>query len=126
MSVILRKRKNADGSTTLRLDIYYNGQRYYETLKNLKLAKPANVADREHNRELERQAKAIAVARAAELEASEYNMDTTAAKKTKVTQWLQSYVDSYTKKDKRNMQGALNRFKDFLTANNQAGLTFGK
>ena len=40
MSVVLRKRKNADGSTTLRLDIYKDGQRTVETLKHLKLSKP--------------------------------------------------------------------------------------
>jgi hypothetical protein len=40
MSVILRKRKNADGTTTLRLDIYHDGKRSVETLKYLKLAKP--------------------------------------------------------------------------------------
>jgi hypothetical protein len=69
MSVTLRKRKNADGSTTLRLDIYRNGQRSIETLKSLKLAKASNVKDREENKTLLQQAEAIRVARAAELEA---------------------------------------------------------
>ena len=31
-------------------------------------------------------------------------------KKTLVTVWMQAYVDDIHKKDKRNMQGALNRF----------------
>ena len=52
MSVILRKRKNADGTTSLRLDIFHNGQRTIETLKHLKLAKQSNVLDRENNKEL--------------------------------------------------------------------------
>jgi integrase/recombinase XerD len=42
MSVVLRKRKNADGTTSLRLDIYRNGQRTIEILKHLQLAKPSN------------------------------------------------------------------------------------
>jgi ribosomal protein S8 len=50
MSVQLRKRKNADGTTTLRLDIYHNGLRTMERLTHLKLAKPLNIADRENNK----------------------------------------------------------------------------
>jgi len=125
MSVILRKRKNADGSTTLRLDIYSNGQRTIETLKHLKLAKPSNLLDREQNKQRMQQADEIAATRSAELEANNYNMVTDIGKKTIVTVWMQSYVDGYTKKDKRNMQGALNRFAAFLSEVKKSGLTFG-
>lgn len=71
------------------------------------------------------QAEEIAVTRAAELEANNYSMVTNAGKKTIITVWMQSYVDGYTKKDKRNMQGALNRFIAFLTEDKKKGLTFG-
>ena len=125
MSVILRKRKNTDGTTTLRLDIYKNGMRTIETLKELKLAKPSNLADRESNKKLLQQAEAIRVTRAADLEANDYNMVTDTGKKTVVTAWLQNYVDAYTKKDKRNMQGALNRFSDYLIEVKKQSLTFG-
>jgi integrase/recombinase XerD len=125
MSVTLRKRKNADGTTSLRLDIYHNGQRTIETLKNLKLAKPSNPKDREDNKAIMQQADAIRLSRAAELEANSYNMVSDAGKKTIITVWMQTYVDGYTKKDKRNMQGVLNRFTDFLNEVNHAGLTFG-
>ena len=47
MSVTLRKRVNADGTTTLRLDVLHNGQRWYEALSNLKLAKPTTLLIRE-------------------------------------------------------------------------------
>jgi len=70
------------------------------------------------------QAEEIAVARAAELEANNYSMVTDAGKKTIVTVWMQSYIDSYTKKDKRNMQGAINRFTTFLTKDKKTDLTF--
>jgi site-specific recombinase XerD len=125
MSVQLRKRKNADGSTTLRLDIYHNGQRTIETLKHLRLAKPSNLLDREQNKRRMQQAEEIAVTRAADLEANNYSMVTDAGKKTIITVWMQNYVDSYSKKDKRNMQGALNRFTAFLTNEKKTGLTFG-
>lgn len=125
MSVLLRKRKNADGSISLRLDIYNNGQRTIETLKHLKLKRVANVADREINKQYLQQAEAIRVTRAAELEANSYNMASDAGKKTIVTVWMQSYIDGYTKKDKRNLEGALNRFKDYLTEIKKQGLVFG-
>jgi integrase/recombinase XerD len=125
MSVILRKRKNSDGSTTLRLDIYHNGERKVETLKHLKLAKPSNILDREQNKKRLQQAEEIAVVRAAELQASNYNLVTDAGKKTVITVWMQNYVDNYKKKDKRNVQGALNRFATFLDEEKKTGLTFG-
>ena len=125
MSVFLRKRKNADGTTSLRLDIYRNGQRTIETLKHLKLSKVSNLTDREENRKLLQQAEAIKVMRAAELEANNYNMVTDAGKKTIITAWMQAYINDYTKKDKRNMQGVLNRFAAFLKQNKRTDLTFG-
>ena len=125
MSVFLRKRKNADGTISLRLDIYKNGKRSIETLKHLQLAKPSNLSDRESNKEKMRQAEAIAIKRAAELEANNYDMELDLGKKTIIINWMQSYVDAYTKKDKRNMQSVLNKFKAFLSGLKKSDLTFG-
>ncbi len=125
MSVTLRKRKNADGTTSLRLDIYRDGKHKIETLKHLQLAKTSNINDRENNKELLQQAEAIRLARAIELESNNYSTDSEAAKKTIITIWMQTYIDGYTKKDKRNMQGVLNRFTEFLKQNKKTGLTFG-
>jgi integrase len=125
MSVTLRKRKNADGTTSLRLDIYHNEKRTIETLKNLKLIKATNVADRETNKKNLQQAEVIRAIRSAELESNNYSMVSDAGKKTIITVWMQVFIDGYNKKDKRNMQGALNRFSDFLKEENLAGMTFG-
>lgn len=125
MSVTIRKCKNADGIGSLRLDIYQNGKRWVETMQNLKLAKASNLVDRENNKKRLQQAGAITVARAVELEANNYSMITDAGKNTVVTPWMQNSADVYTKKDKRNVQGALNRFSDFLVSNKKQGLTFG-
>ena len=38
---------------------------------------------------------------------------------------MQNYVDTYTKQDKRNMQGVLNRFESFLAEIKKKGITFG-
>ena len=104
MSVTLRKRKNHDGTTSLRLDIYRDGRRTIETLKHLQLSKPSSMDDRASNKEKLRLAEAIAIKRAADLEANNYDIELDLGKRTVVTDWMQSYVDSYTKKDKRSMQ----------------------
>lgn len=124
MSVTLRKEKNADGTTRLRLDIYHNGQRYFETLRNLKLAAPSNKIDRENNKELLRQAEAIRVAKAAEIEANGFSLVSDAGKKTEVLVWLRGYIAKYKKKDVRNMQGAANRFEKYLRSIKKERLTF--
>lgn len=103
--VTLRKRKNKDGSTSLRLDIYYDGIRRVETLK-LKLIVPRTAQDREYNRRALRDAQSIALQRSREIEAGHYNLSSNPV----VAEWMQEYIDSYTKKDKRNLQGALNKF----------------
>ena len=99
MSVKLRKRKNSDGTTSLRLDIYNNGQRTIETLKHLQLSKSSTLIDREHNKQKLQQAEEIAIARGAELQAMDYNMITDAGRKTIVVEWMQNYADNYKKKD---------------------------
>ncbi|MEO6977848.1 MAG: site-specific integrase [Mucilaginibacter sp.] len=126
MSVTLRKRKNTDGSISLLLDIYHDGKRSYEFLKSLKLDKPANLTDRAANKDKLDLAERIKIERAHQLAANDYSMSTESGKKTDVVKWMQAYVDKYDKKDVRNMQGALNRFKAFLIKKNMQGLVFGR
>ncbi len=57
------------------------------------------------------------------MEADDYGIDTNAAKKVNVLFWMQSFVDGYKLKDKRNMQGVVNRFNDFLIDIGQRDLT---
>ncbi len=125
MSVTLRKRKNSDGTISLLLDVYHNGKRRYEFLKDLKLCKPANPVDRQTNKTNLEIAEKIKVQRAQELATNDYSMVTEMGKKTIVTVWMQNFVDTYKKKDKRNMLGALNRLRDFLVQEKRTGLTFG-
>jgi site-specific recombinase XerD len=126
MSVKLRKRKNQDGTTSLLLDIYHNGERRYQFLKHLRLTKGTSIADRQKNKENFELAQKIATKQAQELAAGEYNIVTETGKKTLVTEWMQAYIDKYKKKDVRNMQGALNRFKSFLTDSKIYALSFGR
>lgn len=126
MSVILRKRKNSDGTVSLLLDVYNNGKRNYEFLKHLKLDKGTTLIERQTNKEKLETAKKIATNRANELEANNYKIVSDTGKKADVVQWMQNYVDAYKLKDKRNMQGALNRFSSFLIDLRLTGLTFSE
>lgn len=126
MSVKLRKKQNKDGTVSLYLDVYRNGERKYEFLNLLKLSKAANPIDRQANKENLDLAKKIAIKRAQELSANDYSMVSEAGKNTIVTTWMQAYIDNYKKKDKRNMQGVLNRFINFLVEDKKQGLLFGR
>ena len=115
MSVKLRKRKNADNTTSLILDIYHNGKRSYEFLKHLKLkTKPASPIDRQQNKENLELAESIRNKRAQELVTSGYDVATSFKSNVDFILYFENYISKYTKKDKRNMEGACNRFKDFM------------
>jgi integrase/recombinase XerD len=114
MSVTLRKKKNPSGTTSLYLDIYHNGKRHYEFLKELSLRRATTSLDRESNAKNLELAKKIALKRSHELSANDYNMTTDNGRGTIVAVWMQAYIDKYKKKDKRNLQGALNRLIAFL------------
>lgn len=126
MSVILRKKKNATGTTSLYLEIYHNGIRKYEFLKHLKLKKGTSPLIKEENRTSLETAKKIAISTANELEKSNYNLTSDIGKKTYCIAWFQSYVENYKLKDKRNMQGALNKFINFLHADDLQNITFSQ
>jgi integrase/recombinase XerD len=118
MSVTLRKKQNADGTTSLYLDVYHNKKRYYEFLHNLKLDKPS-VATRQKNKENLHTAQQIANKRAVELDSNDYNITPTFKKKVDFMAYLQSYIDGYTKKDKRVMLGVQ---KSLIEFNKNRGL----
>ncbi len=124
MSVKIRKRPNSDGTISLRLDIYHNGVRTYEKLSHLQLCKPTSPADRELNKRNLQLAETIRVAKAAQLQGSDYNIETTIDSNVSIVDWMNEYIESYTKADKRNMSGALGRFEDFLKTKKIKRVTF--
>jgi integrase len=124
MSIVLRKRKNINGTTTLVLDIHHNGKRYRERLSHLQLCKPANAADREFNKRNLQLAEAIRVTKAAELQGTEYNIETEIDSNICIVKWMNEYIKSYTKADKGNMSGALGQFEKFLKTKKIKLVTF--
>lgn len=123
MSVTLRKKPNRDGTISLYLDVYHNKNRHKEYLKDCKLCKPTNAIDRKHNKEILELAENIAIKRAQELISQGY--DVVAAFKSNVDfiQYFENYIEKYTKRDKRNMEGACNKFKDFMKKEGIRSLT---
>ncbi|MEP7266082.1 MAG: site-specific integrase, partial [Saprospiraceae bacterium] len=68
MGVQLRKRKNQDGSTSLYMDIYNNGRRYYDFLDHLKLLRANNPMESAANSEKLKLAKQIVTKKLLELQ----------------------------------------------------------
>jgi len=114
MSVKLRKRKNEDGTTSLLLDIYHEGKRKYEFLKELKLIKASTAVDREENRQRVRLAEQIKNKREQLLQGTEYDITPDFKRSIDFLQFFEEYVKTYVKKDKRVIEGCLGRFKLFL------------
>ncbi len=127
MSIKLRERKNSDNTTTLVLDIYHNGKRYYEFLKHLKLiTKPTSPIDRQKNKENKALAESIRNKRAQELESSDYQVATKYKNKVDFLEYFQKFIDNYKKKDKRVIGSTLFKFKEFLKESNIKGLTINQ
>jgi integrase/recombinase XerD len=112
MSVSLRKKPN-NGTISLYLDIYHNGKRYKEYLKECKQIKVVSPSDRAENRERMKLAKDICVRRALQLQSNDEGIIPNHNKKVELKAYFENYLENYTKKDKRNVQGAYNKFLDF-------------
>lgn len=123
MSIVLRKRKNQDGTISLLLDIYHNSKRHYEFLKELKLCKPQTAFDRVENKNRLNLAEQIKNKREQQLQSDEYEITPAFKKNIDFIQFFENYLNSYTKKDKRVMNGCFEKFKTFMTASEITSLT---
>jgi len=123
MSVKLRKKPNSDGSISLYLDVYHNKKRHKEYLKDCKLYKATNAVERKHNKETLELAENIAIKRAQELVSQGYDVVASFKSNVDFIEYFENYISKYTKKDKRNMEGACNKFKDFMKKEGIRSLT---
>ena len=123
MPVQLRKRKNADGTTRLYLDIYETiskpdvttqKNRYYETLTDCKLLKASNPADREENRNRLNLAMSILNERQRQIIADGYNVKQNYRHGADFLKVFDNYVKAYSKKDVRVFHSCYLKFKQFL------------
>ena len=87
-----------------------------ETLNLYLIANPRTPQDRQDNKEAIRLAKKIRQEREQEFLESREGYRLKKDREIGFLDYFQSYIDSYTKKDLKMLQIALNRFKDFLKA----------
>lgn len=113
-NVTLREKALSKGNISLYLDIYRDGVRVKEYLKLYIVDKPKNTFERQQNKETLQLAEEIRTARETELNHSAFGLVSPVKKRINFLEFFQNYVDTYTKKDLRMMQGSLQRLKDFL------------
>ncbi len=124
------QKRLADGRLSLFLEYYlgytmvYNSQKGCEVPKKYRkkeslnlylIATPRTPAERQKNSEVLELAKEIRNEREQQLKADRTGKRLkTNLKKTNLFDYMDSYIDSYTKKDVRMIQGAVNKFREFI------------
>jgi len=124
MGVKLRKRKGANGTYTFGMDINHNGQRWYETIKGYKLVNSISPLDKQKNKEMLKIIESHVYKRAMDLNNSINELKIVKGNDVLVLEWMAKYISDYKKKDLRNIEGATNRFKNFLDERGIKRLTF--
>ena len=116
-NVCLREKKLSNGNISLYLDIYRDSKRSYEFLKLYILEKPRTAEERLKNKETLELAEKIRTEREHVLNHEAFGFTAPTMKKINFLDFYQDYINGYTKKDIRMIEGSFNRFKDFLSIN---------
>lgn len=114
MTVKLRKKKLAEETYSLYLDIYDKGHRKYEFL-DIKLIKPKNQVDRQANKENLELANKIRVKREHQLNSNSHGIISSDKQKINFILYFKQFNESYTKKDIRMFQSSLKKLKEFVS-----------
>jgi len=113
-NVVLREKELVSGNISLYLDIYRDGQRSYEFLKLYINPKARNPLDKEQNRTNYELGNRIRTDRENELNNLAFDYIPTTKQKVLFFEFAQNYLDSYTKKDKAMINGAIEDFRKFI------------
>lgn len=113
-NVVLREKELSSGNLSLYLDIYRDGVRTYEFLKLYVNPKTRNPLERETNRQTFELAEKIRTQRESELNHLAFGEVAPGMKKINFLDYFQTYIDTYTKADKRMIKASFVRFKSFL------------
>lgn len=114
-NITLREKKLANNNISLYLDIYRDGKRSYEFLKLYITEKPRSPEERQKNKENLALAEKIRTERESILNNEAFGFTAPSKQKVNYLDFYQSYIDGYTKKDIRMIQGSFDRFKSFLS-----------
>lgn len=123
MSVLLKKRKNSDGTTSQFLIIRHNGKRSYEFLNNCKLTKKDTPLDRIENKGKIELAKKIRHQKELQLQADDYEVSAISKKGIDFVKFFEDFNKNYKKKDYRIVNGCLAKFKAFMKDEGYTSLT---
>lgn len=115
MAVQLRKKALSNGKISLYLDLYNGEQRKYEFLKLYLYKRPKDVLEKDHNKEVQKTAENIRAKRELEMGAEENGVSPSTKIKANFLAYYEQYLNAYTKKDGRMMQGVFVHFKEFAT-----------
>jgi integrase/recombinase XerD len=120
MSVTLRKKLYNKGEIyRLYLDIYHNGKRNREFIKNIKIIKnPRTPIERENNKKALQLAEQIRNNRAVELDGNEYDVTAKFKQTIDFIKLYKSYTDTYQKEDYKVHKAVFKKFETFLKVNN--------
>lgn len=113
MTVKLRKKKLAEETYSLYLDIYDKGYRKYEFL-DIKLIKPKTPADRQANKENLELANKVRAKREHELNSNSHGIVSSDKQKIDFIQYFEKFNEGYTKKDVRMFQSSLNKLREYV------------
>lgn len=113
-NVTLREKKLANGNVSLYLDTYRDGKRTYEFLKLYILEKPRTADERQSNKETLELANKIRTEREHILNHEAFGYVAPSKQKVNFLEYYQTYIDNYTKKDIRMLEGSFRRFTAFL------------
>lgn len=132
-SVKLRKKKNADGTTSVYLDIYTyykdsqgnnHTRRRYEFLNECKQLKAATPIDRAENRNRLNLAEQIRNKRETDLLTRNHDVVFQDKQEVYFKDFCQTFLDEYTKLNKKNVRATINHFLDFLKEKNLSEMIF--
>lgn len=113
MAVKLRKKTLANGKHSLYLDLYNGEQRKYEFLKLYLYKRPKDELEKQHNKAVTQTAENIRAKRELQLGAEQNGIAPVTRQKINYLEYMQSYVNRYTKKDKRMIACSLKYLKEF-------------
>ena len=114
-NVVLREKTLSNGNVSLYLDIYRDGERSYEFLKLYVNSKARTPLEKESNKETLELAENVRTMRESDLNHSAHGQIAPAKLKVFYFDYAEKYLADYNKKDIRMLNGAVKRFKTFMS-----------
>jgi site-specific recombinase XerD len=113
MAVKLRKKALANGKLSLYLDLYNGEERKYEFLKLYLYKRPKDDLEKQHNKAVTQTAENIRAKRELQAGAEQNGVAPALKQKVNFFEYMQRYIDRYTKKDIRMIRYTLRYLKEF-------------